>query len=82
MNDLIKNYTYTMNRRHCKGGIDIYIDGVLQDRCADLSDVVSKLYEIANNHNLCDIRTSVGYNDVDIIILKGMKENITKWHNR
>lgn len=78
MNELIKNYIYSMGRRLCKGGIDIYIDGVMYDRCADLSEVIDKLYEIDKIHELCDIRTSVVYNDVDIITLKAMKENITK----
>lgn len=81
MSELIENYIYTMNRRHCKGGIDVYIDGAIYDRCADLSEVISKLYEIANKHNLCDIRTSVKYTDVDIITVKGIKENMTKWYS-
>lgn len=69
-----------MGRRLCKGGIDVYIDGVIYDRCADLSEVINKLYEIDNLHNLCDIRTSVKYTDVDIITVKGIQENMTKWY--
>lgn len=80
MNELIEKYIYSMGRRLCKGGIDVYIDGVIYDRCADLSEVINKLYEIDNLHNLCDIRTSVKYTDVDIITVKGIQENMTKWY--
>lgn len=43
MHRLIENYKREMERRKRTGGIDIYIDGVIYDRCADLSSVLKLL---------------------------------------
>lgn len=43
MNKLIESYIYEIGRKCCQGGIDIYIDGVIYDRCADLSEVINLL---------------------------------------
>lgn len=40
---LIENYKREMERRQRTGGIDIYIDGIIYDRCADLSSVLKLL---------------------------------------
>ena len=77
---LIENYKREMERRQRTGGIDIYIDGIIYDRCADLSSVLKLLKQKENLNDLIDIRLSVNYEDVDIITVKGINENMTKWY--
>lgn len=81
MNKLIENLIYEMGRKQCKGGIDIYIDGVIYDRCADLSEVIKLLKAKDEMNDLVDIRLSVKYTDVDIITATGIKENMAKWYS-
>lgn len=77
---LIENYKREMERTQRTHDIDIYIDGVIYDRHADLYSVLKLLKKKENLNDLLDIRVSVLYTDVDIITAKVLKENITKWY--
>lgn len=70
---LIENYKREMERTQRTHGIDIYIDGVIYDRWADLYSVLKILKKMENLNELVDIRASVLYTDVDIITTKGLK---------
>lgn len=77
---LIENYKREMERRQRTVGIDVYIDGVIYDRCANLYSVLKILKKKETLNDLLDIRLSVTYEDVDIITAKGLKENMTMWY--
>lgn len=68
-----------MRRKNCKGCIDVYVDGVIYDRAANVDSVISILNEKDMLNELVDIRISINYSDIDIITSKGLKENMIKW---
>lgn len=76
MNTIILNIIREMDNRHCRGGIGIYIDGKIYDRCADLSEVIFILNELDSKRDLRDARISVIFNDIDVVTTKGLKENL------
>lgn len=53
-----------MRRKNCKGCIDVYVDGVIYDRAANVDSVISILNEKDMLNELVDIRISINYSDI------------------